>query len=92
MVMCTGGDADIEGDVDPDHRLLLRSTLPLLKSRNSGVVLGVCSLHYYCGSRSSSTATQMGKALVRILKNSREIQYVVLTSIITMAEVSFGGN
>eukprot|EP00602_Paraphysomonas_sp_CaronLab_P012338 CAMPEP_0185043098 /NCGR_PEP_ID=MMETSP1103-20130426/42718_1 /TAXON_ID=36769 /ORGANISM="Paraphysomonas bandaiensis, Strain Caron Lab Isolate" /LENGTH=1035 /DNA_ID=CAMNT_0027583241 /DNA_START=446 /DNA_END=3553 /DNA_ORIENTATION=- len=82
----TGGDADIEGDVDPDHRLLLRSTLPLLKSRNSGVVLGVCSLHYYCGSRSSSTATQMGKALVRILKNSREIQYVVLTSIITMAE------
>jgi AP-3 complex subunit beta len=45
----TGADAETEGDLDPDHRLALRSSLPLLKSRNSGVVLGVCALHYYCG-------------------------------------------
>lgn len=82
----TGADADIEGDLDPDHRLLLKSSLPLLKSRNAGVVLGVASLHYYCGSRTTGTTVQLGKALVRILKNNREIQYVVLTSIITMAQ------
>ncbi|KAJ8598604.1 hypothetical protein CTAYLR_001704, partial [Chrysophaeum taylorii] len=66
---------------DPDHRLALRSTLPLLKSRNAGVVLAVCSLHYYCGDASD----QIGRALVRILRNKREIQYVVLKSIATMA-------
>lgn len=81
-----GADADIEGDLDPDHRLLLKSSLPLLKSRNSGVVLAVVSLHYYCGSRSTATNIQLGKALIRILKNKREIQYIVLTSIITIAQ------
>jgi len=81
-----GGEGEHDGDVDPDHRLVLRSSLPLLKSRNSGVVLGVCALHYYCGSQSSSTTQQLGKALVRILRNRREIQYVVLTCISTMAQ------
>lgn len=81
----TGGDQETEGNLDPDHRLLLRSSLPLLKSRNSGVVLAVCSLHHYCGSQASSTAAAMGKALVRILRNAREIQYVVLKAIATMA-------
>uniref|UniRef100_A0A7S2SUN3 AP-3 complex subunit beta n=1 Tax=Rhizochromulina marina TaxID=1034831 RepID=A0A7S2SUN3_9STRA len=81
----TGGDQDTDGNLDPDHRLLLRSSLPLLKSRNSGVVLAVCTLHYYCGSQSSSTAASVGKALVRILRNAREIQFVVLKAIATMA-------
>eukprot|EP01034_Spumella_vulgaris_P021954 gene21954-28034_t len=76
---------DTEGDLDPDHRLILKSSLPLLKSRNSGVVLGVCSLHYYCGSQNSTTTTALGKALVRILRSSREVQYVVLNCINTMA-------
>jgi len=79
------GDNEVEGDLDPDHRLVLRSAFPLLKSRNSGVVLGVCSLHYYCGSQGDRTNQQVGKALVRILRNHREIQYVVLMSIQTMA-------
>eukprot|EP01038_Epipyxis_sp_PR26KG_P016913 gene16913-23210_t len=81
-----GADADTEGDLDPDHRLILKSSLPLLKSRNSSVVLAVCSLHFYCGTHSDVTSQQVGKALVRILRNSREIQYVVLTSINTMAQ------
>jgi hypothetical protein len=46
--------------LDPDHRLLLRSSLPLLKSRNCGVVLAVCTLHYYCGSQTDATAAQLG--------------------------------
>ena len=79
-------DAADSDSLDPDHRLLLRSSLPLLKSRNSGVVLGVCQLHYYCGQMLDATSQQIGKALVRILRNRREIQYVVLTCINTIAQ------
>ena len=50
----------------------------MLKSRNSGVVLAVCTTHYYCGSRTNSTMNQIAKAMVRILRNRREIQFVVL--------------
>jgi AP-3 complex subunit beta len=68
-------------DIDEDHKLLLKASFPLLKSRNSGVVLAVCSLHYYCGVSNISTRSAMGKAMVRIHRDRREIQYVVLTSI-----------
>mmetsp|Transcript_7924 Transcript_7924/g.17269 ORF Transcript_7924/g.17269 Transcript_7924/m.17269 type:complete len:1163 (-) Transcript_7924:567-4055(-) len=80
----TGGDADNDGDLNPDHRLALKSSLPLLKSRNAAVVLAVCSLHFYCGTQSIITAQQIGKALVRILRNRRETQFVVLSSINAM--------
>ncbi|KAG7366515.1 adaptin N terminal region-domain containing protein [Nitzschia inconspicua] len=75
---------DDEADLkllDPDHQLLLTSAMPLLKSRNAGVVLSVCSLLYYCGISSIRSRSAMGKALVRIHRGRREIQYVVLTSI-----------
>jgi AP-3 complex subunit beta len=77
-------DADEDNDLHEDHRLLLRSSLPLLKSRNSGVVLSVCSLQYYCGVSSIKVRSSLGKALVRIHRDRREIQYVVLTSIKTL--------
>ena len=77
-------DADEDMDLDEDHRLLLNSSLPLLKSRNAGVVLSVCSLLYYCGVSSVKTRSAIGKALVRIHRDRREIQYVVLTSIRTL--------
>lgn len=63
------------------HFAYYRCSLPLLKSRNSGVVLAVCTTHYYCGSRSGSTMNQIAKAMVRILRNRREIQFVVLDAI-----------
>jgi len=73
---------DLEDDhLDSDHRLLLHSSLPLLKSRNSAVVLGVCSLHYYCGVASIKVRTALGKALVRIHHGRRELQYSVLNAI-----------
>ncbi|CAH0489005.1 unnamed protein product [Peronospora farinosa] len=75
-----GGD-----ELDEDHRLLLRSSIPLLKSRNSAVVLAVATLHYYCGTHSMATSTLIGKSLVRIMRNQREIQYVVLSVISSMA-------
>jgi AP-3 complex subunit beta len=40
---------DEDSDLDEDHKLLLQSSMPLLKSRNSAVVLAACSLHYHCG-------------------------------------------
>jgi AP-3 complex subunit beta len=77
-------NADEDGELDEDHKLLLQSSLPLLKSRNAGVVLAVCSLHYYCGVSSVKARSAIGKALVRIHRDRREIQYVVLTSIRTL--------
>jgi AP-3 complex subunit beta len=70
-----------DSELDPDHRLLLHSAMPLLKSRNAGVVMAVCSLLYYCGIASIPVRASMGKALVRIHRDKREIQYVVLASI-----------
>lgn len=61
--------------------LRFRCSLPLLKSRNSGVVLAVCAAHYYCSSRTGNTMNQVAKAMVRILRNRREIQFVVLDAI-----------
>ena len=85
-VLSSNGDGNVNFDadmknLDPDHQLLLTSSMPLLKSRNAGVVLAVCSLHYYCGVSSIKTRSAIGKALVRIHRGRREIQYVVLTSI-----------
>jgi len=78
-------DNDEDDDLDPDHRLLLQSAMPLLKSRNSAVVLAVCSLQYYCGISSVKVRSAMGKALVRIHRDRREIQYIVLNSIRMLA-------
>ncbi|TMW61607.1 hypothetical protein Poli38472_012798 [Pythium oligandrum] len=72
-------------ELDEDHRLLLRSSIPLLKSRNSAVVLAVATLHYYCGTHSVATNTLIGKSLVRIMRNQREIQFVVLSVISSMS-------
>mmetsp|Transcript_19038 Transcript_19038/g.27963 ORF Transcript_19038/g.27963 Transcript_19038/m.27963 type:complete len:1413 (+) Transcript_19038:197-4435(+) len=72
---------DEDEDLHEDHKLLLRSSLSLLMSRNAAVVLAVCSLHYYCGVASIKIRSAIGKALVRIHRDRREIQYVVLTSI-----------
>eukprot|EP00577_Skeletonema_sp_RCC1716_P004670 CAMPEP_0113410610 /NCGR_PEP_ID=MMETSP0013_2-20120614/21790_1 /TAXON_ID=2843 ORGANISM="Skeletonema costatum, Strain 1716" /NCGR_SAMPLE_ID=MMETSP0013_2 /ASSEMBLY_ACC=CAM_ASM_000158 /LENGTH=1161 /DNA_ID=CAMNT_0000296841 /DNA_START=434 /DNA_END=3917 /DNA_ORIENTATION=- /assembly_acc=CAM_ASM_000158 len=79
-------DDDEDTDLDEDHKLLLQSSLPLLRSRNSAVVLTVCSLHYYCGVASIKTRAALGKALVRIHRDRREIQYIVLVSIRTLVQ------
>jgi len=79
-------DDEEDSDLDEDHRLLLQSSLPLLRSRNSAVVLAVCSLHYYCGVASIKTRAALGKALVRIHRDRREIQYIVLVSIRTLVQ------
>ncbi|RIA91767.1 adaptin N terminal region-domain-containing protein [Glomus cerebriforme] len=69
--------------LDPDHELLLRSCLPLLQSRNSAVVLSVAKIFYHLAP--IEEAYKLSKPLVRLLHSHREIQYVVLANIATMA-------
>ncbi|KAI7905881.1 adaptin N terminal region-domain-containing protein [Cokeromyces recurvatus] len=70
-------------ELDPDHELLLKSCIPLLQSRNSGVVLAVAKLFYYLAP--AVEAEKIAKPLVRLLRTHREQCYVVLTNIATMA-------
>eukprot|EP00163_Fabomonas_tropica_P004369 TRINITY_DN1384_c0_g2_i1.p1 TRINITY_DN1384_c0_g2~~TRINITY_DN1384_c0_g2_i1.p1 ORF type:complete len:1061 (+),score=365.46 TRINITY_DN1384_c0_g2_i1:571-3753(+) len=69
--------------MDSDHRLLLKAAQPLLNSRNAGVVLAVASVFYYLSPPYEST--RIGKALTRLIRGSREVEYVVLANITTMA-------
>ncbi|CDH59483.1 ap-3 complex subunit beta-1 [Lichtheimia corymbifera JMRC:FSU:9682] len=70
-------------ELDLDHELLLKSCIPLLQSRNSGVVLAVARLFYHLAP--AAEAQKIGKPLVRLLRNHRELQYVVLKNISVMA-------
>ncbi|KAI8391030.1 adaptin N terminal region-domain-containing protein [Radiomyces spectabilis] len=70
-------------ELDEDHELLLKSCIPLLQSRNSGVVLAVAKLFYHLAP--ASEAEKIAKPLIRLLRNHRELQFVVLTNIATMA-------
>jgi len=69
---------DNDDNIDVDHQLVLKSSLPLLKSRNSGVVLAVCTLHYYCGAYNNTTLVLVAKALVRVLRNRREVSVMLV--------------
>lgn len=69
--------------LDPDHRLLLRSTKPLLQSRNSAVVMAVAQLYHHVGPKSEISIA--AKALIRLLRSRPEIQSIVLTAISSMS-------
>jgi AP-3 complex subunit beta len=134
------GDDDelVVAKLPDDHELVLRTTLPLLRSRNSAVVLGVAALHQSVGNgdrgellgggagasqragaradggsgsgslsvpRASCIAHpappppsalppaaaslhRIGRSLVRVMRNHREVQYVVLSNIVDMARTT----
>ncbi|XP_051875519.1 AP-3 complex subunit beta-1 isoform X1 [Pristis pectinata] len=69
--------------MDPDHRLLLRNTRPLLQSRNAAVVMGVAQLYWHLAPKSEVSI--VAKSLVRLLRSHREVQYIVLQNIATMS-------
>ncbi|XP_042731338.1 AP-3 complex subunit beta-1 [Lagopus leucura] len=69
--------------MDPDHRLLLRNTKPLLQSRNAAVVMAVAQLYWHLAPKSE--AGVISKSLVRLLRSNREVQYIVLQNIATMS-------
>ncbi|KAM6187628.1 AP-3 complex subunit beta-1 isoform 2-T2 [Sarcoramphus papa] len=69
--------------MDPDHRLLLRNTKPLLQSRNAAVVMAVAQLYWHLAPKSE--ASIVSKSLVRLLHSNREVQYIVLQNSATMS-------
>ncbi|XP_071993980.1 AP-3 complex subunit beta-1 isoform X2 [Engystomops pustulosus] len=69
--------------MDPDHRLLLRNTKPLLQSRNAAVVVAVAQLYWHLAPKSETIT--IAKSLVRLLRSHREVQYIVLQNIATMS-------
>nr|XP_048707101.1 AP-3 complex subunit beta-1 isoform X3 [Caretta caretta] len=69
--------------MDPDHRLLIRNTKPLLQSRNAAVVMAVAQLYWHLAPKSE--AGIVSKSLVRLLRSNREVQYIVLQNIATMS-------
>uniref|UniRef100_A0A3Q4GYS9 Adaptor related protein complex 3 subunit beta 1 n=1 Tax=Neolamprologus brichardi TaxID=32507 RepID=A0A3Q4GYS9_NEOBR len=68
--------------MDPDHRLLLRNTKPLLQSRNTAVVMAVAQLYWHLAPKHEVSIVT--KSLVRLLR-SHEVQYIVLQNIATMS-------
>ncbi|XP_038157249.1 AP-3 complex subunit beta-2 isoform X11 [Cyprinodon tularosa] len=68
--------------MDPDHRLLLRNTKPLLQSRNAAVVMAVAQLYFHLAPKAEVGV--IAKALVRLLRSHSEVQYVVLQNVATM--------
>ena len=77
-------DSSFKKPMDPDHRLLLRVSKPLLQSRNSAVVMAVAQLYYYIAPRNEISV--VAKALVRLLRSHREVQIIVLKNIVSMAQ------
>ncbi|XP_068952384.1 AP-3 complex subunit beta-1 isoform X2 [Petaurus breviceps papuanus] len=69
--------------MDPDHRMLIRNTKPLLQSRNAAVVMAVAQLYWHLSPKSE--AGIISKSLVRLLRSNREVQYIVLQNIATMS-------
>ncbi|XP_043090275.1 AP-3 complex subunit beta-1 isoform X1 [Puntigrus tetrazona] len=69
--------------MDPDHRLLLRNTKPLLQSRNTAVVMAVSQLYWHLAPKHELSI--ISKSLVRLLRSHREVQYIVLQNIATMS-------
>uniref|UniRef100_A0A670JR09 AP-3 complex subunit beta n=1 Tax=Podarcis muralis TaxID=64176 RepID=A0A670JR09_PODMU len=69
--------------MDPDHRLLLRNTKPLLQSRNAAVVMSVAQLYFHLAPKAEVGV--IAKALVRLLRSHRSVQYVVLQNVATMS-------
>ncbi|KAJ8926924.1 hypothetical protein NQ314_020776 [Rhamnusium bicolor] len=74
--------------LDPDHRLLLRSTRPLLQSRNAAVVMAVAQLYHHASPKSENPLA--AKALVRLLRSHIEVQSVVLNAIASISAKNKG--
>ncbi|KAJ1674689.1 AP-3 complex subunit beta, partial [Spiromyces aspiralis] len=70
--------------LDPDHILLLDSIEPLLRSRNSSVVMAVVAALYYLAP--PSRYSRIAKPLIRLMKTNRETGYVVLGNIAEIAK------
>ncbi|KAG5519240.1 hypothetical protein PMAC_002328 [Pneumocystis sp. 'macacae'] len=69
--------------LNEDLNLLLTSVTPLLKSRNSSVVMAVCKILYHIGPLTK--LHELVKPLIRLLKETPNIQYIALTNIVAIS-------
>ncbi|XP_059089750.1 AP-3 complex subunit beta-2-like [Tigriopus californicus] len=76
--------------MDPDHRLLFRSTKPLLQSRNASVVMATAQLYHHTAPKAEVQV--VAKALIRLLRSHKEIQAVVLNCIASMTSTKTRNN
>ncbi|XP_048449794.1 AP-3 complex subunit beta-1 [Rhincodon typus] len=67
--------------MDPDHRLLLRNTRPLLQSRNAAVVMGVAQLYWHLAPKSEVNI--VAKSLVRLLRSHRKLNVLLPSLLMT---------
>lgn len=74
---------ELDRDLDEDHKLLLKQASQLLQSSNTGVIVAVSSLMWALAPREE--LSKVIKPLVRLSRNKRNMQYIVLTTIATMA-------
>ncbi len=70
-------------EMDADHKLLLKSAALLVHSSNSGVIVGVANLFFHLAPQTE--LLKVAGALVRLVRSRREISYVVLSTIATLA-------
>lgn len=75
-----------ETNLDPDHRLLLRSVLPLLQSRNPAVNLAVANLYHHLSPKLEQS--KIAKSLIRSFRSSNEVKYVILSGILTFVQTN----
>ena len=80
------GDAARAKEMDPDLKLFLRSMLPMLNGRNSGVIVTVATTYVYLGSGSPTVMAALGRALVRELRRPPGIRSIVLGAIRDIAK------
>jgi len=71
-------------DLAADHRLLLTSASPLLRTNNAAVILAVASLFFHLAPEIESV--KVVRPLLRLIRSNRENQYIVLANIATMTK------
>lgn len=74
----------MEFDLDADHRLLIRSASPLLRTNNAAVVLAVSSLFFHIAPPAETA--KVVRPMLRLVRGDRECQYIALTNIASMAK------
>ena len=70
-------------ELDKDHALLLKQALLLIQSRNSGVIMALVSLYFALAP--VADCHKVIKPMMRMVRNRREISYVLLCNASTLA-------
>nr|CDS22201.1 AP 3 complex subunit beta 2 [Echinococcus granulosus] len=76
-------DPAVEAMLRADYHLLITASRLLLFSHNAAVVIAVAQLFYHCAPKEEMGAVV--RALMRILRSTKEIEHVVLSNVASMS-------